>query len=321
MSREVAPCRASIARNSKSFALASRLLPRAQADEAAVLYAWCRRADDAVDLATNAEARGSLALLHGELDAIYARRILAEPILRAFQSVVLARGVPRALPEELLAGLAMDCEIAWYPTLDELLRYCFRVAGVVGLMMCPTLEVRDPEALRRAAHLGMAMQLTNICRDVQEDWEMGRLYVPEELLRAEGLRELHLRLGEPFPREAVPAMARAVRRLLREADAYYRSGDCGIAALPWRCALSIRTARAVYAAIGRRVERNGCDVTIGRAVVPLHEKLLHVARAALGSIEELPSRWRGRGRDARLREERVLWFPEEILPCLQEAAR
>jgi phytoene synthase len=187
--------------------------------------------------------------------------------------------------------------------------------------MCPTLEVRDPEALRRAAHLGMAMQLTNICRDVLEDWEMGRLYIPDELLRAEGLPDLHRALGTPFPAAAIAPMARAVRRLLSEAEAYYRSGDCGIAALPWRSALSIRTARNVYAAIGRRVERRGCDVTLGRAIVPLHEKLLHVARAALGSIEDLPSRWRGRARSGRPREERSLWFPEEILPCLQEATR
>ncbi|MBL8897205.1 MAG: phytoene/squalene synthase family protein [Planctomycetes bacterium] len=321
MTREVAPCRASIARNSKSFALAAKLLPRQQADEAAILYAWCRRADDTVDLATNAEARASLRRLHQELDSIYGGEILAEPILRAFQSVVRERALPRTLPEELLAGLEMDCELSWYETRDDLLRYCFRVAGVVGLMMCPTLEVRDPEALRRAAHLGMAMQITNICRDVLEDWDMGRLYVPEELLRAAGVRDLHLHLGRPFPAHAVEPMARAVQALLREADAYYASGDCGIAALPWRTALSIRTARRVYAAIGRRVERRGCDVTLGRAVVPLHEKLLHVARAALGVIEELPARGRGRAAARAAREERSLWFPEEILPCLQEAAR
>lgn len=314
MREETQVCRESIARHSKSFAMAARLLPRRNADEAAVLYAWCRRADDAVDLASREEAIRSLRRLRRELDDVYAGRPLGEPVLRAFQRVVLERRVDRTYPEELLRGLQMDCDRSSYETFEDLLTYCYRVAGVVGLMMCPTLELRDSRALRCAAHLGMAMQLTNICRDVLEDWEMGRLYVPDAFLREAGVEGLASRLGGPFPLDAKRAMARAVQRLLREADAYYRSGERGLAALPWRCAFSIRTASRVYSAIGRRVERNGCDVTRGRAMVPTRAKLFLAALSFFGSAEDLPARLRLARERREVRDVQALRFREVLLP-------
>jgi phytoene synthase len=297
-------CAATIARHSRSFALAARLLPPGAREDAAVVYTWCRRADDAVDLATSpAEAAGALARVRAELDGVvYGAAPTSDLALAAFAEVVRRRGIPRAYPEELLAGMEMDVLGARYETVDDLLRYCFRAAGTVGLMMSHVMGVSHPRALRNAAHLGIAMQLTNVCRDVEEDWDRGRLYVPRELLDGVGAGDLAARLGAPLPRAAAPALALAIRALLALADRYYASGDAGLAALHWRCALAVRTARLVYADIGRVLAARGHDPLAGRAVVPGGRKLALVARAAARAAAEAPGRARRRFVPAPLQE-------------------
>jgi phytoene synthase len=312
----VAACRRSIAHHSKSFALASRLLPGATADHAAIVYAWCRHADDAVD-ATPPESRPqAVQRLRDELVDIYRGEPTGSPELDAFAAVVSECAIPREYPDELLAGMQMDCTRATYDTEDELLLYCHRVAGVVGLMMCHVMGLNDPAAQRHAAHLGIAMQLTNICRDVLEDWQLGRLYLPAELLQRCGATDLGARLGRPFPVEHTAAVAAAVAHTLRRADGFYRSGDRGLWALSWRCALAVRSARRIYAAIGRRVQRQGCDVTRGRAMVPLRTKLALVGAAALQAAAELPRRMLRRRGHLPLAGVPVLRFPTDVLPLL-----
>jgi len=284
--------RATIAHHSKSFALASRLLDRRVRDQTAVVYTWCRRADDAIDdrpAATPSELDDVLATLRAELDTAYARTA-AEPVLAAFGEVVHARAVPRHYPEELLAGLAMDASDVRYQTIDDVLLYAWRVAGVVGLMMSHVFGVSDDDALVNAAHLGLAMQLTNICRDVAEDWDRGRLYLPDELLARHGAPGLAGDLGRLLPASAHAPIARTVADLLALADRYYRSGDRGIRALPWRAALAVSAARRVYSAIGGRIARTGHDVLAGRAVVSGPAKLGHVAAAVARLLVSSPLR-------------------------------
>ncbi|HEX4476027.1 MAG TPA: squalene/phytoene synthase family protein, partial [Polyangiaceae bacterium] len=132
---------------------------------------------------------------------------------------------------------------------------------------------RDPRALRHAAHLGMAMQLTNVCRDVLEDWERGRLYLPDSLLREHGAADLRRKLGADGLRTARAPVARVIRALLSRADALYRSGDDGIPYLSFRAALATRTARLVYRDIGRVLIERGCDPFAPRAVVSTPRKL------------------------------------------------
>ena len=272
--------RATIAHHSKSFALASALLGPRLRDQTAIVYTWCRRADDAVDLAPAGPAQqAALVRISAELDDVYAGRA-GDPVLAAFTDVVRARAIPRHYPDELLAGMAMDVAGTDYATLDDLRRYCWRVAGVVGLMMSHVFGVATDAALPRAAHLGIAMQLTNICRDVAEDWTRGRLYLPDDLLAGHGAGGLHRELGGPLPASALPAIARVVAELLAVADRHYASGDRGVAALPWRAALAVRSARNVYAAIGTRIARADHDVTAGRAIVSRNRKLAAVAGAA-----------------------------------------
>jgi len=259
--------------HAKSFTWGARLLPRRYRADAAAIYAWCRRCDDAVDDAPDAAtAARAVARLRSELDRIYSPEGVADdPVLAGFCDVVRRRRLPRVHADELLDGMAMDVGRVRYQTFAELLVYCHRVAGVVGLMMARVMGVTDDRALSRAADLGMAMQLTNICRDVAEDARLDRVYLPAEMLGA----------GE----------AAAVAELLRRAEGYYRSGDAGLGALPARCAAAIRAARLIYADIGRVIAAGGFDVHAGRARVSGPRKLWLALRALFEAAA-----WRVAGR-------------------------
>lgn len=278
-----AECRRTIALHSKSFDLASKLLPAERRDEVAALYAFCRICDDAIDLAPEGHPQAVLERLRAVLRSVYKGDPQDDAVLHCFQTVVVRRRIPIQYPLELLGGMAMDVENERYETVDDVLVYCWRVAGAVGLMMCHVMGVADGRAAPHAAHLGIAMQLTNICRDVAEDWQRGRMYVPAELLSP----ALGAWLGEnrlakerpPLPVAARAELASAARFLLARAERYYASADAGMAYLEPRSALAVRTARLVYAEIGRRIEARGCDVLQGRAIVPTRRKLALAARA------------------------------------------
>jgi 15-cis-phytoene synthase len=254
-------CRAWIARHSKSFYLSSLLLPARVRQASWALYAFCRRADDAVD----EQAAGGMArveALRARLERVYAGRADDDPIDRAFAAVVERHAIPRALPEALLSGMEMDARGTRYADDDELLVYCFRVAATVGLMMTRVMGASDDVAYLRAADLGVAMQLTNIARDVGEDERRGRVYLPAALLDGVG--------GD---RKA------AVRALLARAEAHYRAADRGVPLLPRDCRFAIASARNIYSAIGTAIARNGYDSLSQRAYVSLPRKLWLVARA------------------------------------------
>jgi 15-cis-phytoene synthase len=298
--------RAIIRHHSKSFSLASMLLGPTMRDEASGLYAYCRRADDAVDLVAPEHAAARVQGLRRELDDVYAGRSLDEPVLVEFQRLVLERHIPREYPDALLEGFQLDAEGAAYETSFELYRYCWCVAGSVGAMMCHVLGVRRERALVHAAHLGMAMQLTNICRDVAEDWRRGRLYLPKEL--APGLE--YVRASSELPKAYVGVCARAVSHLLTEAGTLYRSGDAGLRYLPFRARLAVATARGVYAGIGQRILAQDANVLAGRAYVSTPAKFLHVARAGITSLALAATTPKFRAASLA----RPLRFPEDVLP-------
>ena len=306
----IAESRAVLAHKSKSFALASRLLPKDCRDHIAVVYGFCRHVDDAIDLVPPRDRPRALETLRDAVDSIYAGRATGVVAFDAFAVVARTRSIPRVYVDELIAGMAMDVARAEYATLEALLHYAHRVAGVVGLLLCHVMGIADMRALRNAAHLGLAMQLTNICRDVAEDLGDGRVYVPRSLLRVALTR---------VPAAGTPAREaarHAVRTLLDEADRLYASADAGMVALPFRCALAVRVARHVYAAIGDVVRERGCDPFFGRAVVSPWSKMLLVARALVETVWEHPRRVRALFRAP----DRTLVFPRDILP-VSEAAR
>lgn len=283
----IAECRAVLEENSKSFALAARLLAPAQRDHAAVVYAWCRHVDDTVDEAPAGTHAAALASLQAELLRIEGGKRSGNVIEDAFMQVKGELRIPMLYAEELVAGMAMDVEGRRYETRDELLLYCHRVAGVVGLLMCHVFGVREEAALVHAVHLGWGMQLTNICRDVAEDWSMGRLYLPADRLRAHGFVHEAQPTG-PLPRHS--AFAAVVEEMLDDADKLYRSGDLGLRSLPPRSALAVDVARRVYSAIGERLVAREYDVHQGRAFVSKPQKLVHVAGALVARALETPSR-------------------------------
>jgi phytoene synthase len=195
---------------------------------------------------------------------------------RAFAAVVEQYGVPRALPAALLEGFAWDAKGQFYEDIAALEAYAARVAATVGAMMTLLMGVRSPEAIARACDLGLAMQLTNIARDVGEDAKAGRVYLPQSWLAEEGLSAEGLIANPAFS----PALGRVVARLLGAAEAHYRRAWPGIALLPWDCRPGIGAARLVYAEIGREVERQGLDSVSRRAVVSGRRKAWLLARAA-----------------------------------------
>lgn len=303
----IAQCSETIREHSKSFALASRLLPQPARDEAVVLYAWCRYADDAVDEAPPGEAPGALARLERELDGIYAGESQTDVVLAAFQQLVERRTIPRAYPAALLAGMRMDVEGARYDDEEALLLYCYRVASVVGLMMCHVMGVRGDAkaqaiALQQACHLGLAMQITNICRDVAEDWGRGRRYLPADAVARAGLDPAPEAPAEgaDLPDAYRAPLSTVIDRLLRRADTFYASSDRGLLALPWQSALAVGAARWVYRDIGRVLQGWDCDPGRGRAYTSKGRKFVLVGRSLLSLAASVPARvWlrvTGRGR-------------------------
>ncbi|WP_083745667.1 phytoene/squalene synthase family protein [Variovorax sp. KK3] len=274
---DIAACRASLRHGSRSFLAASLLLPREVRDAACALYAFCRMADDAVD--EGADEAAAVAMLRARLACIYdpaePASALALPADRALAGVVAAYGIPRALPEALVDGFAWDAEGRGYETLDALLDYAARVAGTVGAMMSLLMGVRAPDALARACELGVAMQLSNIARDVGEDAAMGRLYLPRQWMREAGI-DPDAWLARPV---FTAALGSVVQRVLEAADLLYARVGSGVAQLPLTCRPGINAARFLYADIGAQVRRAGCDSVSRRAVVPASRKGALLLRA------------------------------------------
>jgi phytoene synthase len=283
-----------LSHHGRTFALASRFLPASSRDDAAVLYALCRLIDDLADEAPDAtRARSDLMALLDHLRAHASDG--AEPttdldatlqlpgtadLVNAWLEVAQRRGVPLYPLEALVAGVLTDTGPVQVADDRELLTYCYRVAGTVGLLMCGVLDVHDPDSLPLAVELGIAMQLTNICRDVLEDADRGRVYLPADRLRAAGTSPEALLRGEADP----TAVSRVVSDLLELADQRYARGEQGLIYLPHRCRFAIRAAARMYRAIGVRLRLRGSNPLEGRTVVPWHGKAVGLADAALRTL-------------------------------------
>jgi 15-cis-phytoene synthase len=257
---DMALCRQLIRQGSKSFHLASLLLPARYRERARMLYGFCRVADDLVDDAT--DAAQAVADLKIRLDNIYGGQPSDDPTDRAFADLVRHHAIPRALPDALIDGFLWDAQSRNYQTLSDVTAYAVRVAGTVGVMMSLLMEVRSPEALSRALDLGVAMQFSNIARDVEEDAARGRVYLPADWLKQQSAAE-------------------AATRLVDIAEQLYARSTSGIALLPANCRASIAAAHHLYRAIGHQ---SVAQRHVGRAVVPRSKKLALVAKASLASL-------------------------------------
>ena len=203
----------------------------------------------------------------------------------ALQYIVHRYGIPAHYAIELIEGMAMDVRGIRYANLRELLLYCYRVAGTVGLMMSHVMGLREESALKHAADLGIAMQLTNIARDVTEDASMGRIYLPLDWLNEVNIAPDEI--AAPANREKLAVIT---LRLLREAERYYRSGDAGLWHLSFRSACAVSAARHVYSEIGALLVKRGARAWDQRTYVTGARKLWVVIRGVLSLIQSAPAR-------------------------------
>lgn len=287
-------CMKSLREGSKSFYAASRLLPRRMRLPTAAVYAFCRATDDLVDetadeanayknktqkenrsqtesakkaLHTHSERenRGNdneiNEKLKTRLENIYAKRNLNNFVDRAFASVVEEYSIPKVVPEWLLEGYAWDLENREHQTISCVRAYSARVAATVGVMMTVLMGCRDRNTLARACDLGVAMQLTNIARDVGEDARTNRLYLPREWLKEEGIDPREW-IKRPLFNEN---LGKVIERLLIEAHRLYSQAEAGIYTLPKDSRTAIWAARLIYADISRVIRKNKLDSVSRRA--------------------------------------------------------
>ena len=283
----VSQSRERIVKGSKSFAAAAEIFLPKQRDAAYMLYAWCRHCDDEIDGQTlghkDAAVKSGtpaqrLAVLREKTQGALDGRA-EDTVFIGLQRVLRDHALSPAHPRDLLEGMAMDAEGRVYNTLEELLTYCYHVAGVVGLMMGRIMGVRERVTLERACDLGIAFQLTNIARDVVADAACGRVYLPLDWLAQEGLDPQTIAL--PANRAA---LMRVVSRLLLVAEVYYNSADAGIASLPFRCAFAVAAASRIYRRIGAVLISQGPAAWDSRAHVSASARL---SNFALGGLQAL----------------------------------
>lgn len=272
-----------LAHHGRSFHLASHFLPQFAREDAAMLYAFCRYVDDIADETPDPnQARDGLRAVRADMQAVHPRDRLVKELV----SMADKTGLDLEAADQLVEGVESDLSSVLFADEQELIRYCYRVAGTVGIMMCAVLRVRDEAAIHFAIDLGIGMQLTNICRDVAEDAKRQRVYLPADHLERAGTSSEAVLDG----RASGESVAIVVRDLLALADRYYASADAGIRAIPMPARAAILVASRVYRAIGLRLLRvHGGNPLHGRTVVPTAVRLVW-AFCGIGRLL-LPSFW------------------------------
>lgn len=288
----VAAARDTIAQGSQSFAAASRLFAPATRERAWLLYAWCRAADDLTDgqeLGHGSAVPLDPAAAQATLEALTSAALdSAGPVplpFAALREVARETAMPRRFIADHLAGFGLDAA-DWRPANeDDLLRYCYHVAGTVGCMMAVVMGVppAEEDTLDRACDLGLAFQLANIARDIVPDARAGRCYLPATWLTQAGLAEADL--IDPANRRAV---ARLAARLVALSRPYRRSARVGAARLPLRARLAVLAADGIYGAIGEQVVARGEHAWDARVRIGSAGKLAKVGWAVLHSLVPPP---------------------------------
>ena len=261
---------------SKSFYYSARILPSEQRWATYALYGFCRHCDNLIDVPrqrTNAEILREIQFVAEELQIAYDTGESEHPVIRAFILVAKSYGIPMAYPLDLLKGVAMDVQRTRYKTFDDLSLFCYRVAAVVGLMMTHVLGYKDDLAFDYAKQLGIAMQLTNILRDIKEDKDMGRIYLPQTNLVQFGVSERDI-----LEEKMTPRLKALIKFQVERADRYYTEAIPGISLLNTDSQYAIYSAAKIYRGILRKIEARDYNPFLGRVFVPSIQKfgiLLH----------------------------------------------
>ncbi len=273
LARAYMACEQITRQHSRTFNLASALLPEPKRQAARALYAFCRVSDDIVDRCQGTDPLRELASWRQR--ALTSHPSSADPVAVAWTDTRLKFGIPVRYAEQLLDGVAADLTKSRYQTFDELAAYAYRVASTVGLMAMHIIGFSGSEAIPYAIKLGVALQVTNILRDVAEDWHNGRLYLPQEDLQQFGITEADIAVGQVTPRWQ-KFMRFQIERLRR----LYAESRPGISMLDEDGRFAIAAAADLYAAILDDIENHDYDVFSRRA---------HLS--ALGKLRLLPDIW------------------------------
>ncbi|HPM59152.1 MAG TPA: phytoene/squalene synthase family protein [bacterium] len=255
----------------RSFFFASRFLPEEKRWATWALYGFCRYADNLIDLQRTRgpeELISELGCLSKEISLAYRTGESEHPVIKSFIDTARRYQIPERYPLELIKGVEMDATFKGYKSYDDLHLFAWRVAGVVGLMMTCLLGYRDESAFPYAEKLGIAMQLTNILRDIQEDKQLGRIYLPADELHRFGVAP------EDILSERMTPQLRALMEFqVQRAHVCYAEAEPGIALLDRESRFSIYTASRLYQEILKKIELTGYNPFAGRAFVPTKHKL------------------------------------------------
>ncbi|EAQ27976.1 phytoene synthase [Erythrobacter sp. NAP1] len=284
--------RIAIREGSHSFHAAARLFDKTTRERAWLLYAWCRRCDDIAD---NQHMGGELGDQSNAEDRLKSIRLLtrraldglptADPAFDAFGLVAAEVGLTEQMAEDVIAGFQLDAA-DWRPRTEaDMMRYCYHVAGAVGVMMAVVMGVdpKDKDTLDRANDLGLAFQLSNIARDIVEDDAAGRCYLPEMWLVEQDIEPgQHTK---PHHREELAEMAARLVDLVEKHEAAAR---VGAARLPFRSRWAVLSAARIYGAIGRKVRKRGIEAWNSRTYVPRWEKAWYGVRGFVSAVINRP---------------------------------
>jgi phytoene synthase len=281
-----------IRQGSKSFAAASRLFDRDTRERAWLLYAWCRRCDD---LADAQELGGDLGEQEGAERRVMGIRLLterafdglptADPAFDALGLVAKECGLTREMADDVIMGFELDA-VGWRPRSEmDLARYCYHVAGAVGVMMAAVMDVPKDDAwmLDRACDLGLAFQLANIARDLDEDDKAGRCYLPVEWLVEEDIEP-----GQQMKPHHRGELVEMAERLVARMEQHLAAARMGAARLPFRSRWAVLAAARIYGAIGQEVRARGAAAWDSRVVIGGAQKLRHIAAAFWEALRNRP---------------------------------
>lgn len=264
----------------KTFYFSSYLLGKNKRNAAFAIYALCRLSDETVDGCGQKNSLKALQSLEEKINLAYGESALDEPLLMAFRKTIRSYAIPIDYFKSLLCGMRMDTEKNRYSNFDELLTYCYNVAGVVGLIMLCIFEPKNQNAQKFAISLGIAMQLTNILRDIKEDFQRNRIYLPLEEMEQFSIGESHIR-NRVLDKNFVSLLKFQIAR----ARSFYKNSENGIRMVKDpRCRLTILAMKEIYAQILNKIETNNYDIFSNRIYVSKAEKLFILPKIFLKII-------------------------------------
>lgn len=262
----------------KTFYFASLLLPKQKRNAAYVVYAFCRLSDDSVDKNIDSDKAKALNQLKQSLDLAYSLAPMNDSLLLAFRQVVSQYNIPKEYFLKLLYGMQLDLKKNSCENFKELKEYCYYVAGVVGLIMVKIFGYTNPEAQKYAIDLGIAMQLTNILRDIKEDYQLNRIYLPKNTLA-----DFNVSADDIKQNRLTNDFKKLMKYQISLARDYYKSAIKGVRLIDnWRCRLVVYAMQELYSQILNSIENNNYDIFSKRAYISNLKKILLTTKILLG---------------------------------------